>query len=281
MFFEDFADSEGECYPNLPTKKGIGFSKEHSEALGEQFEAMNEIYGKGPVISDVPGWEKRFNLEAAECSRWPMVKTMQGGSESLFTRAFDWWKFSLVTNTAVTDGGKLILFKDKQVQRSGGFLTGGSNGIARKTCALAVDSVAQTAGDDCNEWTTLSAYELVEAYTRIGLPVRDVEQGGTDRLDFCSHSFARDGDGEWTSWLFAWERMLFESSRSRLIDPGTDLNWFGELKNHPDSEFVARVHGYIKSRNEMLRAVAGHDKVREAQGGGAKESLQTTTSDED
>jgi hypothetical protein len=279
-FFQEFTTAEGECYPFLPTKKGIGFSDEHAQMMGAQFEDMNNAFGKGPVVSDVSGWEKNFSEDVAECSRCPMLCTMDDSDDEdeeeieaphltpkkiAFNRAFDWWKLSLLTNPCITDSGRFIYFANGlRVQRSGNFLTTTSNGIGRKCCAICVGSVASTAGDDCFEWNGLSFETLREAYKSIRLPVRDIEQLGTSRLDFCSHSFQRDADGNWKSWLFAWKRMLYECSRDSRIDPGSDLNWFKEIENHPDKEFVSTVRTFLNSRNDLLRSVAKHDQVEES-----------------
>jgi hypothetical protein len=235
--------------------------------MGLQFDDMNVGFGKGPVVSDVSGWEKNFSDDVAECSRLPMLVTMDDDDIEptfAFNRAFDWWKKSLLTCPCITDSGKFIYFpRGARVQRSGNFLTTTSNGIGRKCCAICVGSIASTAGDDCFEWNSLDFESLREAYRSIRLPVRDIEQLGTSRLDFCSHSFERDADGNWKSWLFAWQRMLYECSRDTKIDPGSDLNWFKEIQNHPDIEFVSKVRNFLNCRNALLRTVAEHDEVEE------------------
>lgn len=264
ILFSGFTDAEGEAYPFLPTKKGIGFSDEHAELLGEQFEGLNKALGRPPAVSDVAGWEKNFSEPVAECTRIPMKETMKSGSKELFDVGFNWWKFSLLSNLAVTDSGKLVRFKDLKVQRSGNFLTTTSNGIGRKCVALSVGSVANTAGDDCHEWNDLSVEELIQAYARIGVPVRDVVQMDSKTLVFCSHSFQRDGDGRWKCWLSEWERMLYEASRSKLLDVGTDLNWIKEVENHPDPEMRRKFHAFVSGRRLLLGAVAEHDEVSES-----------------
>lgn len=263
IFFGDFADQEGQAYPFLPTKKGIGFSDEHAAKIGVQFDTFNNAFGKPPVASDVAGWEKNFSEPVAELTRIPMKRTMKSGNKELFERAFDWWKLSLLTNVAITDGGKLLVFLDKKVQRSGNLLTTTSNGIGRKGVAFCVGSVANTAGDDCHEWTELTKDELIAAYAKIGVPVRDVECMTKERLTFCSHSFQKDGDGQWKCWLSEWERMLFEASRSKVIDFGSDLNWLKEVENHPNQEMANRFIDFVNGRRALLRAVAEHDEVSE------------------
>lgn len=263
IFFGDFAEQEGAAYPFLPTKKGIGFSDEHAHKIGVQFDAFNEAFERPPVASDVAGWEKNFSEPVAELTRIPMARTMKSGDKKLFNRAFDWWKLSLLTNVAITDGGKLLVFLDKKVQRSGNLLTTTSNGIGRKGVAFCVGSVANTAGDDCHEWTRLCKEMLIAAYAAIGVPVRDVEQMSKERLVFCSHSFEKDVDGQWKCWLSEWERMLFEASRSKLIDSGTDLNWLKEVQHHPDRVLAQRFVDFVSGRRLLLGAVAGHDEVSE------------------
>nr|WRQ64875.1 RNA-dependent RNA polymerase [Sobelivirales sp.] len=283
IFFQGFAKSEGKCYPHVvTTKKGVGFSDEHAQAIGEQVELLSELFGAPPKVSDVKGWEKTFDRSVAECSRRPMIMTCKNYQACIqcFHRSFEWWKHSLCTNCAVFDDGTLIVFMDDKVQRSGNYLTTTSNGIGRATCAFLVGSVPCTAGDDCFEWSELSVEELIEAYKSIGLTVRDVSQVRPNSVDFCSHHFYKKGgcDGAWTCYLFAHQRMLWEASRDRKIDPNSDENWLKEIENAPDCDFVDKVKLFLNERNRVLRAVAGHAKARS--GCGTAETTARTTEDE-
>lgn len=283
IFFQGFAKSEGKCYPHVvTTKKGVGFSDEHAQAIGEQVEAMTEMFCAPPKVSDVKGWEKTFDRSVAECSRRPMIMTCKNYQQcvQMFHRSFEWWKHSLCTNCAVFDDGTLIKFLDDKVQRSGNYLTTTSNGIGRATCAFLVGSVPCTAGDDCFEWNEKSVDELIADYKKIGLTVRDVSQVSLNTVDFCSHHFYKRCDGSWTCYLFAFQRMLWEASRDRKLDPNSDENWLKEIENAPDCEFVEKVKLFLNERNRVLRAVAGHAKAESGCGTAETTARTTNTADE-
>lgn len=128
-------------------------------------------------------------------------------------------------------------------------------------CAKAVGSVSVKMGDDCLEWSKfLKHQDLVNAYKSINLPVRDVEvQEGGDFL-FCSHRFKRQTDGSWVCWLETWQRMLYESSFSRLNDESTNLNYLAEIESMPDSPEKERISRYLSCRKMVLGSVAGHEE---------------------
>jgi hypothetical protein len=215
-----------------------------------------------PKASDVSGWEKSFTDEMAEDHGSLMRKTCANDSPTL-VKALDWWAMSLTTTPYVTDEGELIDFRDKRVQRSGDLMTTAANGSQRAARALAIGSIPKDMGDDCLEWTKLTKEELIEAYSKIGLPVRDVEDQELDTFLFCSHRFKRRSDGSWTSWLETWERMIFESAHSKLNDESTNLNYRDEVANMPDCFDRRRILHFLDRRQEMLSAVAGHEQEQE------------------
>lgn len=263
FFFQGFTDVEGDCYPNLPCKKGIGFSDEHAAMIGNRVRDLSHALGVPPVASDVRGWEKNFNLEMATCHANLMINCCEDIDRCgvALRRACDWWRFSLVTTPHVLDTGELLVFDDTRVQRSGDFLTTSSNSDGRGVAAEAVGSVPCTMGDDCLEWTNLSVDELKARYAAINLPVRDVEVHSPEDFLFCSHRFKRQADGGWKCWLETWQRMLYESSYSCLGDSSTQANYMSEISNMPDSNpDKERILRYLSERQMLLGAVTGHDK---------------------
>lgn len=265
FFFQNFADAESEFYPHLPTKKGIGFSTDHATMIGERVLKTSELLGLPPIASDVAGWEKNFTSDLAENHGEVMKSTISNKEDTVITarRACSWWSTSLMTCPYVLDTGEIIDFEDFNVQRSGDFLTTSSNGSGRGTCAEAVGSVSVECGDDCLEWTNLSAEALRARYAQIGLPVRDVEVQRGDDFLFCSHRFKRGNDGGWLCWLETWQRMLFESSYSRLNDEGTNANYRKEIDQMPDCEVKAKILSYLSRREVLLGSIAGHEQQQE------------------
>lgn len=262
FFFQAYTDAEGDCYPNLPCKKGIGFSKEHAQMIGDRVYTISETLGVPPVASDVKGWEKNFSLQMAEthCDVMKGTATNRGDCQTTLDRVCEWWALSLVSTPYVLDDGTLIDYEDLTVQRSGDFLTTSSNSSGRGACAEAVGSVYNTAGDDCLEWTTKTLDELKEAYAELDVPVRDVETHRKDSFLFCSHRFERQADGSWDCWLETWERMLYESSFSKLSDLSTHANYMSEIEQMPDqNQDKARIVGYLKRRQQLLGAVDEHE----------------------
>lgn len=273
FFFQGYTDAEGANYPNLLTMKGIGFNKYHATCMGLAQECLDDKFTKGPVASDVKGWEKSVTYQSALASKDIMHDTCTNlntpGQKRAFELAFAWWSMSLVTNLYVLDSGELIDFRDEKGQRSGDFLTTTCNGNSRALCALAVGSIPKVNGDDCLEWTEKSAEELIEAYHKISLPVREVTQFPKTRFEFCSHVFAKDptAEGGWLCWLKTWERMVYESSFSRDLDE-SETNWKDEMINNPDVEVVERFLSYLRERRKVLTSFPEHDEIKESQGQG-------------
>jgi len=118
--------------------------------------------------------------------------------------------------------------------------------------AFAIGSTPMTMGDDCLEWTNLSKQDLIDAYDGIRLPVRDVEVMEPESFLFCSHRFSKTEDGVWVAWLETWERMLYESSFSKLNDTSTNLNWEDEILEMPQSAERSRITEYLSARREIL-----------------------------
>lgn len=201
--------------------------------------------------------------------------------EYSFARAFGWWKLSLLSNICVTDQGKVIATFDQKVQRSGNYLTTSSNSMGRATLAFLVGSFPSTNGDDCFEWNECELQELIERYTALGLPVRDVDQMPEGVVHFCSHEFFRSPGGQWKAYLHTWERMLWESSRKRVHEQETDVNYMTELENHPDPAFVELVRYYLEERAQLLGATAGHDKEEERARSCSRPKTTTAARDED
>lgn len=249
----NFTHAEGKAYPKLPTKKGLGFSREHAGLIGACYSANSP---KGLAIaSDVAGWEKNFTQCFADGTAQVALKTCNNRTV-LADRAIDWWRLSLLTNLYILDNGSLIDFADHRVQRSGNLLTTTANGIGRSMAAYCVGSCPMTMGDDCLEWTTLSKEDLLGEYSKIRLPVRDVAVMSKDSFLFCSHRFNKGQDGIWVSWLETWERMLFESSYSKLNDNSTNLNWEDEISEMPDGVERSSIIEYLSSRREILQSRA-------------------------
>lgn len=268
-FFQGYSDAEGQTYPYLLTMKGIGFNKAHATMMGMTQEAADEHFPNGPIASDVRGWEKNVSYQSACGSNDIMHDTCENldseAQELGFTLAFSWWSMSLVSNLYVLDNGQLIDFRDEKGQRSGDFNTTTCNGNSRAICALAIGSIPRCNGDDCLERTLLSPDELIAAYQKINLPVREVKQFPKDRFEFCSHVFAKDPtvEGGWMCWLASWQRMVYESSFSRDLDE-SEINWKDEMINNPDEEVVDTFMSYLRERRQVLTAFPEHDQEQES-----------------
>lgn len=246
----------------MDTMKGMGFTDEHATCVGDKIDGNREAFikasgnpmeGKGPVGSDVSGWDKCFVGRGTRATYWSMRYTCVNYKKfkTQFENGFAWWSKSLCTNLYVTDTGRILAFMDDKVQRSGGFLTTTSNGNFRCACAYAIGSLPAANGDDCLEITLLSTAELIEAYRLIGVPIRDAYQFGLDYFEFCSHGFVRQPGGGWKSHLAAYERMFFETTISR-DQISSEINWAKEMENHPDRELVLRFEAYLEERASAL-----------------------------
>jgi len=266
FFFQSYADRESEFYPNLPSSKGIGFSAEHAQMIGERVLAVTEATGVQPIASDVKGWEKNFSKDLADVHADHMQDTVEDrrSCERSLRRACTWWSCSLVSCPYALDTGELLDFKDVRVQRSGDFLTTSANSSGRSACANYVGSVSRTAGDDCLEWSRLLTADLIETYKEIGVPVRDVEEQRGDSFLFCSHRYQRRSDGSWACWLETWQRMVYESSFSKLNDLGTNTNYRAEIEMMPSCEDKYRILSYFDRRRDLLGAIAGHEQEHES-----------------
>lgn len=267
FFYQEYTDAEKEAYPRADTCKGIGFSKEHADLFGARMDERAAKYAdatgkpvKGPVGSDVSGWDKNFPGKGACATGYSMRATVKNYDQNPkgYDAAYMWWSKSLCTNLYILDNGKIVVFLDNKVQRSGGFLTTSSNGNLRVLCAYAVGSLPSAAGDDCLEYTVLTMEELKEAYLAIGMPVRDVTQFSVDEFEFCSHGFKRCGKPEegWFTYLSSYERMFFETAFSRKTVE-SDINWKDEIIDHPNREMVDEFLDYLKVRAEMLSGQNG------------------------
>lgn len=267
FFFTGFTEAESKGYPFLPTKKGIGFNRAHAELIGEVVQEVSRVTGLDPIASDVKGWEKNYNSDMANAHGLVMFLTASDHESCTETleRAIRWWSCSLTTCPYVTDEGRLIVYPDFRVQRSGDFLTTSSNGSGRWMCAYLVGSYAICMGDDSLEWTTMSKDELIAAYAKIGLPVRDVEQMKWDDFLFCSHRFKRAIDGTWLCWLDSWQRMLYSSSFSGLSDNSTHFNYLSEVEDMDDPVLRNRIVEFLQARMSLLGAVAEHDKEEKSE----------------
>lgn len=261
-FYQDYAATEKEAYPRADTCKGIGFNKEHANLFGQRmderaavFASVNGVPIKGPVGSDVTGWDKNFPGSGTIATYHSMRATVTNYNKNPegFNRAYAWWSKSLCSNLYILDNGKIVVFMDNKVQRSGGYLTTSSNGNFRCMCAYAVGSLPSANGDDCLENTLLSKDELQKAYLAIRMPIRDVTEFGLDEFEFCSHGFRRCDRPEegWYTYLSSYERMFFESSYSTK-EVESDINWTDEIIDHPDKVLVAKFLDYLKDRSEIL-----------------------------
>lgn len=272
FFFMNYADAESAFYPNLPTKKGIGFNREHAQKIGKFVDSVSEIFDENPIASDVSGWEKNFSQDLADLHAKHMFETCENSDDcgTFLANACEWWSKSLLTTPYVLDTGHIINFDDLRVQRSGDYLTTSSNGVGRGICAEYVGSYGMEMGDDCLEWPVFDAEgqritteELIRRYAEIGLPVRDVEFQTPGDFVFCSHRFKRQDDGSWHCWLDSWQRMLYESSYSKLYDESTLANYLSEVEDMPPSREKSKILFFLESRKMLLRAVAEHDKIKE------------------
>jgi len=266
IFFQGFTDKEGESYPNLPSKKGIGFSAEHAALIGEGVRTLSERTGLQPIASDVAGWEKNYSFDLATAHAELMVNCLEHDDEGRETtrKAANWWSRSLMSTPYVLDNGDLIDFDDLLVQRSGDFLTTSANGSGRGFCAVYVGSAYVDMGDDCLEWSKHDPETLIEKYREIGLPVRDVVPQRGDSFLFCSHRFERASDGSWVCWLETWERMLYEASFSDDNTMSTNLNYRTEIEQMPPTATKARILRFLSARSDLLGAVARHDEQEES-----------------
>lgn len=265
FFFGAYAAAEGEFYPYLPTKKGIGFSSEHATKIGNCVYATSQELDRDPIASDVSGWEKNFSQDCSEIFARHMLATCEDRC-SLLEKAASWWKESLTSTPYVTDGGQLIDYADTRVQRSGCLMTTSSNGVARVACAVACDHIANAMGDDCIEWCgqeDITAEEVIKKYDNIGVPVRGLEKQSRTDFTFCSHRYKRQDDGTWRCWLATPERMLYDASFSKVCDTSTLMNYLAEVEQMPPSEYKDRIVTFIECRHELLGAVARHDKADE------------------
>lgn len=260
VFFQRFTSEESDKYPNLCTKKGIGFDRDHAARLGPLFATNTARYGP-PVISDVSGWEKNFTKELTFPTVHVMRRTCRDFNK-FANRAARWWSHTLLSNICYLDDGSLIDFGDDKVQRSGNFLTTTSNGLARATLAYFCGSVPFCCGDDCNEWlVSVSAEQLKDNYASIGLPLRDVAISSATRFEFCSHVFT-DEDGEWKCWLFSWKRTLWEAAHNSVHDPGSDANWIREFADMDDECLRNKIVDFIRAR-ALLICHGGHEERKE------------------
>jgi len=269
-FFGEFTAAEGDAYPLLFTKKGIGFSESHAQLIGEQFASRTAVHG-APVVSDVSGWEKQFTPCLARAAIDVIRGCASDDSSSPRTgdmylsdnidRALSWWSGTLLVNLGYLDSGQLISFTDEKVQRSGNYLTTTSNGIARSVLAILAGSEPFCCGDDCNEWPSVSSERLKANYEEIRLPLRDVETGDGSLFKFCSHGFRFVG-GKWICWLDSWQRMVWEASRNHKFDPGTNASWLLEIEQMEDCEDKRRIVEFIWRRAEALFP-QGHDEENE------------------
>lgn len=266
FFFQRFTEAEGSCYPNLPSKKGIGFSEEHAQLIGERVYSTSQILGVPPVASDVKGWEKNFTEELAEDHSALMQVTALDFEEckDTISKVCKWWSTSLVSTPYVLDSGELLDFDNDRVQRSGDFLTTSSNGTGRGIAGEAAGSVVCTMGDDCLEWTELDTKDLIQRYKELGVPVRDVEVQREDSFLFCSHRFQRGLQGDWKCWLETWERMLYEASFSRRDDDSTIANYVSEIEQMPPCEDKVRILEFLKLRQVLLSALPQHEKYEDS-----------------
>jgi hypothetical protein len=283
-FFMNYAEAESDFYPLLPTKKGIGFNREHAQKIGESVEKVSDIFDENPIASDVSGWEKNFSQELADLHADHMIDTCENADScgSLLVNACEWWSKSLLTTPYVLDSGEIINFDDLRVQRSGDYLTTSSNGVGRGICAEYVGSYGMEMGDDCLEWPVfdsegqrISTEELIRRYAEIGLPVRDVEFQSKDDFVFCSHRFKRQDDGSWHCWLDSWQRMLYEASFSKFCDESTIANYLSEVEDMPPSSEKSKILFFLGTREMLLRPVAEHDKNKEKQKQGEHSGLKT------
>lgn len=258
IFFQPFCKAEGEHYPQLPTKKGIGFSREHAEKIVAGLEEFTDVFKAPPIVSDVSGWEKSFSPDCAEIT-CNVMRLLCTNATPALDAALSWWSHTLLSNLAVLSDGHLVKFCRPRVQRSGNYLTTTSNGIARVALGFIVGSVAQSMGDDCFEWNQATPDVLIQRYTALGLRVRDVEQMAPGRLHFCSHLFYREG-GTAKCYLKNINRTLYESAMAGRHDPNTDLNYLSEVTDHEDLDLVRRIRAYLAEREGLLRALPGHDE---------------------
>lgn len=249
-FFQRFTEREGELYPQLCTKKGIGFDSDHAAKIGTQFKKLCSKHGRPPVVSDVSGWEKNFTTTCASCATH-VIRGCCTNTSVYLARALEWWSETLFLRPGYLDDGLIIHFRDLKVQRSGNYLTTTSNGIARAVLAYAVGSTPFCCGDDCNEWPTVSFEELQDAYVGFGLPLRGVTEGNLETFEFCSHSFRESGCA-WLCWLHSWERMLWEASRNSTYDWGTNLNYKKEIQDMPDLDLRQRIIDFIDDRARIV-----------------------------
>lgn len=265
FFFGAYADAEGNHYPMLPTKKGIGFNEYHANLIGNCIYEISNLLDRDPVASDVRGWEKNYSSDCSEIFAEHMLATCEDRNPVL-EKAAAWWKVSLTTTPYVTDSGDLIDYDDDKCQRSGCLMTTSSNGVARVACAAAIGNLSAVMGDDCLEWLKRkedTEEDIARKYAEIGVPVRGLEKQSRTDFTFCSHRFVRQDDGTWKCWLATPERMLFDASFSKVCDISTKGNYLDEIVQMPESEYKDLITTFIECRHELLGAVAQHDQKDE------------------
>jgi len=265
-FYQEFTDAETYVFPAMDTMKGMGFTDEHATFVGDKVDgnraSFNKISGasvKGPISSDISGWDMNFVGEGTLPTYWVMRQTCVNYDSfaAQFENAYQWWSMSLCSNLYVTADGDVYAFLDNKVQRSGGFLTTTSNGNFRCALAYAVGSIPIANGDDCLEISALDIGDattvgsLVWKYQQLNVPVRDAVQFGTDYFEFCSHGFTRQPGGGWKAHLSSYERMFYETTISRDI-VSSEVNWSKEMENHPDRDLVERFEAYLEFRAKTL-----------------------------
>jgi hypothetical protein len=262
------------AYPRGALLSGIGFDKDHVQPLGEEVDRLCAETSCPVVSTDAVGWDglienwlfgDAVELIASRCTN---------PSRNLETGLLFWCATCIapiyVVELTCGDGRVVLcaLLKAKAKHMpSGSYWTTPVNGVMRLLVAFyAAVEAAKTAGDDNLSWTQLSSGALARASELKGFPLRDVTVHPDGKFEFCSHTFSRNAEGEWSCYLNEGnvQKALYKALTARAVNPEGVLSVRNELLDAPPRLLAA------------FDEVVAHyklDTVDLPQGGGQKNLL--------
>lgn len=218
LLFGSYAKACVEEYTNIPSKPGMGFSKQHNEAMHD---IMRRALHKFKTLrqNDVQGWDWSFLQQLYEVGRDHFVgATSSSHHAAAFNRLFSNYFHSMMNKIFSLSDGTLLYVETKGVMVSGSYLTGWLNSFAR--CFMSFytgleaggepdDLFAIAMGDDCVE------DPLPRNYEKWGFVITDELEVSNFPISFCSHSYT----GEFAH-LESWPKALYNllAKAPRFVD---------------------------------------------------------------
>ena len=232
MIFETIPTHLKKQFPAVPALLGLGTSPTINQVVGGRYEQISKENPLAtPFAGDVKGWDAGVSAQSIHAGMRVAV-TLCGAAGTLWEAAAHTW-CDLRVHCAYQVNGYLYAKNRRGQMPSGTMLTTWLNCFIRTICASLTGARACILlGDDCVEWHVGKTLEdIIDAYARLGMTIRDATFADHESFNFCSHTY-RKINGTWEATLDQWAKAMFKLLTHKTANPAAIHGVLDALSNH-------------------------------------------------